>query len=99
MYQPGSPNFHQWLTADQLGAQYGPNAKDIAAVTGWLTSHGFQVNEVAKSGMVVDFSGTAAQIKSAFRTEMHSLTLRVCRMSPICRVRRFLQRWPKWCSE
>jgi subtilase family serine protease len=76
MHTPGSPDFHQWLTAEQIGADYGPSAKDIAAVTGWLKSHGFEVNEVSKSGMVVDFSGSVAQLKSAFRTEMHTLTVR-----------------------
>jgi subtilase family serine protease len=74
-YKPGSPEFHQWLTADEFGQQYGPNTADIAAVTGWLKGHGFQVNSVTKSGMVVDFSGTAAQVKSAFQTEIHTLNV------------------------
>jgi subtilase family serine protease len=76
MHKPGSPDFHQWLTAEQLGAEYGPSAKDIAEVTSWLKSHGFEVNEVSKSGMVVDFSGNVSQLKSAFRTEMHTLNVR-----------------------
>ncbi len=76
MHRPGSPDFHRWLTAEQLGAQYGPNPADIAAVTGWLKNHGFEVNGVAKSGMVIDFSGTAEQVKGAFRTELHELKVR-----------------------
>jgi subtilase family serine protease len=76
MYKPGSPDFHQWLTAEKLGEDYGPSAKDIAAVKEWLSGHGFQVNEVSKSGMAIDFSGTAAQVKSAFRTEIHNLNVR-----------------------
>ncbi len=76
MHQPGNPAFHQWLTAEQLGQQYGPNPADIAAVTGWLEGHGFAVNGVSKSGVVVDFSGTAGGVKSAFRTEIHSLNVR-----------------------
>ncbi|WP_260734779.1 S53 family peptidase [Tunturiibacter lichenicola] len=76
LHTPGSPDFHKWLTAEEIGSDYGPSAKDIAAVTGWLKSHGFEVNEVSKSGMVVDFSGTAAQLKTAFRTEMHTLNVR-----------------------
>jgi len=75
-YQPGSPFFHHWLTAEQLGDSYGPNPKDIAAVTGWLEKNGFQVNSVSKSGMVVDFSGSASQVKSAFRAEIHNLNVR-----------------------
>ena len=76
MYKPGSPDFHQWLTAEKLGEDYGPSAKDVAAVTEWLAGNGFQVNEVSKSGMTIDFSGTAAQVKSGFRTEIHTLNVR-----------------------
>jgi subtilase family serine protease len=76
LYQPGSPDFHRWLTAEEFGELFGPNQKDIAAVTGWLEAHGFQINSVAQSGMVIDFSGTAAQVKSAFRAEIHTLSVR-----------------------
>jgi len=76
LYQPRGPEFHRWLTAEQFGEQYGPNPKDIAAVREWLEGHGFQVNGVATSGMVIDFSGTAGQVKSAFRAEMHTLSVK-----------------------
>jgi len=75
-YEPGSPDFHHWLTAEQLGSDYGPNAKDIAAVTGWLEKNGFAINSVSKSGLVVDFSGNASQVKAAFRTEIHNLSVK-----------------------
>lgn len=76
MHQPGSASFHQWLTPEQLGQQYGLNPHDIDAITVWLEGHGFQVNSVSKSGMVIDFSGTADQVKSAFRTEIHNLNVK-----------------------
>jgi subtilase family serine protease len=76
LYQPGSPEFHHWLTAQQFGELYGPNPRDIAAVTGWLTGHGFQVNSVATSGMVIDFSGTADQVQAAFQTTLHNLNVK-----------------------
>ncbi|GAA3759492.1 S53 family peptidase [Terriglobus aquaticus] len=70
-----SSNYHHWLTAAQLGSEYGPAEADIAAVTGWLKSQGFSVNSVAATGMTIDFSGTAGQVKSAFRTSMHRLSV------------------------
>ena len=73
---PGNADYHNWLTAEQLGAKYGPSSEDIATVTGWLQMHGFQVNEVSPSGMRIDFSGTAAQITEAFQTEIHQLEVR-----------------------
>lgn len=76
MYRPGSPEFHHWLTAEQLGDEFGPNPRDIVIVREWLEKHGFEVNSVAKSGMVIDFSGNASQVKGAFLTEMHSLRVK-----------------------
>ena len=68
-----SPNYHHWLTAKELGDKYGPADEDVAAVTGWLASHGMRVNGVQANRMIVDFTGTAAQIREAFRTEIHNL--------------------------
>src|SRR5579859_264508 len=35
-YDPTSPDFHHWLSADEFGKLYGPSDADIAAVTNWL---------------------------------------------------------------
>jgi subtilase family serine protease len=75
LQNPSSPNYHKWLTADDLGRKFGPSPRDLASVTSWLTSHGLQVNMVHKSGMVVDISGNAKQIAEAFHTEMHSYSI------------------------
>ena len=75
-YQPGSPFFHHWLTAEQFGALYGPSPRDIEAVTSWLTSQGFTVNSVSKSGLTIDFSGTASQVNDAFKAQIHNLQVR-----------------------
>src|SRR3984957_16586405 len=75
LHSPGAPEFHRWLTAEQLGPQFGANSQDLESIKSWLHSHGFTVNQVYKSGLVVDFSGTAAQIREAFHTEVHHLVL------------------------
>jgi subtilase family serine protease len=69
-----SPNFHNWLTAEQFG-QYGLVAEDLDAINGWLQAQGFTVNEVFSNGVVVDFSGTAGQIRQSFQTEIHNLNV------------------------
>jgi len=66
-----SPNYHQWLTPQQFGQQYGPAPADIQAVTGWLQSHGFQIARVSTGGTLVEFSGTAGQVRDAFHTQIH----------------------------
>jgi len=70
---PGSPHYHQWLTAEQLGRQFGPSRADLAKVRQFLSSHGFTVNTIYPSGVTIDFSGTAGQVRGAFQTEIHNL--------------------------
>src|SRR5271166_4107444 len=40
---PDSPLYHQWLTPQEFTARFGPTPQDVAAVTQWLSSEGFQV--------------------------------------------------------
>ncbi|MGC2277516.1 MAG: protease pro-enzyme activation domain-containing protein, partial [Candidatus Binatus sp.] len=72
---PSSPNYHHWLTADEFGSRFGASPRDIDAISGWLRAHGFQVNYVYPSGMLIDFSGDAGSIRSAFHTEIHRLSV------------------------
>ncbi len=66
-----SPNFHQWLTPDQFGQQFGVSDSDIQSVTAWLQTHGFTVNRVATGKTLIEFSGTAGQVREAFQTQIH----------------------------
>jgi hypothetical protein len=68
-----SPNFRHWMTAAEQGEKYGMAQPDIDAITGWLQSKGLTVGYVYPSRMVIDFSGTAAQVTKAFHTEIHYL--------------------------
>ena len=70
---PGSPNYRKWLTADEFGQQYGVSQLDIDAITSWLKSHGFTVNQVYPGGMMIDISGNAGSVRRAFNTEIHHL--------------------------
>jgi subtilase family serine protease len=73
LHNAKSANYHKWLTPEQFAEQYGVAEEDVATVKGWLTSHGFTVHGVPASGLVIDFSGTAGQIRSAYHTEIHNL--------------------------
>ncbi|HTY55225.1 MAG TPA: protease pro-enzyme activation domain-containing protein, partial [Candidatus Binataceae bacterium] len=69
---PHSPNFHHWLTATEFGERYGLAQQDLATVKAWLQSYGFAVTLVYPNN-VIDFSGTAGQVRDAFHTEIHHL--------------------------
>jgi Pro-kumamolisin, activation domain/Bacterial Ig-like domain (group 3) len=66
-----SPNYHNWLTPQQFGAQFGPGDADIQTVTTWLAQHGFQGIKVAAGRTVIEFSGTAGQVRNAFHSAIH----------------------------
>ena len=72
MQNPQSPDYHHWLTADELGRTFGPAQQDMEVVVTWLSSHGMRVNGISKSGLTIDVSGTAGQVRDAFHTEIHS---------------------------
>ena len=59
-----SPNYHKWMTPATFGAQFGASDQDIQLVTGWLQTHGFQINHVSNGRSVIEFSG----VESAGRT-------------------------------
>jgi hypothetical protein len=67
-HDPGSPYYHHWLTPAQFGKRFGVSQNDLDQVTTWLQGNGFDVEEVSASHRTVVFSGSAAQVESAFRT-------------------------------
>src|SRR5205823_3600124 len=72
LHDPNSPNFHKWLTAKEFGERFGVAKQDLDIITSWLVSRGFAVNGLYPN-LVIDFSGTARQIREAFRTQIHHL--------------------------
>lgn len=66
-----SSNYHKWLTPAEFGEQFGPSDSDIQTVESWLRSQGFTVNSVSNGRVVIDFSGTAATVQTAFHTAIH----------------------------
>lgn len=73
LHDQASVNFHHWLTPEQFGESFGVAQADVDQVRSWLTSHGFTVNGVQGSGMMIEFSGTAGMVREAFHTEIHNL--------------------------
>ncbi|MFZ1941409.1 MAG: Ig-like domain repeat protein [Terracidiphilus sp.] len=68
---PSSPQYHQWLTPADFGERFGPSADDMAKITGWLQAQGFTVEKSSNGRQFLLFTGTSAQVESAFQTEMH----------------------------
>jgi subtilase family serine protease len=69
---PASPVYHQYLTPEQFGQQYGVSEADLEKLTGWLRAAGFSVDHIHSSRMAIEFSGSADQVQSAFHAAIHS---------------------------
>jgi pseudomonalisin len=65
-----SPLYHQWLTPESFGQQFGISDSDLSQISNWLTGHGFQVDELVAGRRAIVFSGTVGQVETAFHTQM-----------------------------
>jgi subtilase family serine protease len=71
-HTPGTVSYHKWLTPDEFGKRFGPSDEDIATVQTWLSGHGFNVAKVNPGRQTIEFSGSVAQLRSAFHTQIHT---------------------------
>ncbi len=71
---PQSPLYHHWLTQAEYGRRFGLTDADVQKVTAWLASEGFAVRLVAPARNLIMFSGTAGQVETTFRTQVHEYT-------------------------
>ena len=74
LHDTTSSSYGQWLTAEQF-SQFGLNTQDLDTISAWLSGQGFVVNVVYTNGILIDFSGTAGQVRQAFQTEIHNLNV------------------------
>ncbi|HEX7624581.1 MAG TPA: protease pro-enzyme activation domain-containing protein [Anaeromyxobacteraceae bacterium] len=63
-----SPDYHRWLSPDEFAERFGLAASDVERVAAWLRSSGFSVDAASRSRTRLSFSGTVAQLASAFHT-------------------------------
>jgi subtilase family serine protease len=75
LHDPSSPDFHRWLSAVEIGERFGAARSDVDAVSAWLQDEGLVVDRVLPGRMVIDVSGSAANIGRAFGTSIHSFVV------------------------
>src|SRR5215467_10245047 len=72
---PKSPNYHAWLTPQQFGEQFGPAEADVETLRNWLEAQGFRNLQVTSGKTLITFDGTAGQVRNAFHTDIHRLSV------------------------
>jgi hypothetical protein len=68
----GSPSWHRWVTPAQFGAQFGPDAAAVAAVTSYLEANGLAPAGLSAAGTRLTVSGSVTQVEAAFAPGLHS---------------------------
>ncbi len=62
----------QVLSPAQVLASYGPTSSDVSAVTSYLKTQGFTNVATARNNLLVQATGTVAQIQQAFNTSLET---------------------------
>jgi subtilase family serine protease len=66
LYDPHSPEYHQYLSVQEFTGRFGPTEADYAALLRFARTHHLAVMNAAPNRMIVDLEGRAADIESAF---------------------------------
>lgn len=74
LYDPASPQYHQYLTPAQFTERFGPTEQDYQAVKAFAQANGFTVAGTHPNRLLLDVDASVGDIERAFH-----LTLRVYR--------------------
>ncbi|MGA8154518.1 MAG: S53 family peptidase [Terriglobales bacterium] len=71
-HDPESPAYHRWLTPVEYGQRFGVSESDLQQIVNWLRTHGLDSVEIAPSRSAIVFGGAAAQVETAFHTQIRT---------------------------
>jgi len=70
LYDPSSPSYRRFLSAQEFTARFGPSQKDFDAVVRFAKTNGLTVVGGSRDGMDVQVTGSAAAVEAAFNVAM-----------------------------
>jgi subtilase family serine protease len=71
LYDPAHPNYRHYLTPEQFTAWFGPTEQDYQAVVAFAEAKGLAVRQTHPNRMLVDVTGSVAEIEKALHVTMH----------------------------
>lgn len=71
----GSPQFHQFLTADEWNARFAPSVQDEQAVVDWVQGQGLTLTHRYPNRLLVDVQAPAGAIEKALGVTLNSYQL------------------------
>ena len=70
LYDPQSPQYHQYLSVQEFTQRFGPSQDDYDAVVRFAQANGLTVDEIHANRLVVDVEGNVTSIEKAFHVSM-----------------------------
>ena len=70
LYDPESPEYHQYLTVKEFTERFGASETDYAAVIDFAQRNGLRVSDKAANRMVLDVEGPGENIEKAFHIRL-----------------------------
>jgi hypothetical protein len=70
LYDPSSPNYRHFLTAQQFTEEFGPSVVDYQRVIDFAQSHGLKALRTFPNRLVISVSGTVASVEQTFQVRM-----------------------------
>src|SRR5579862_2986148 len=71
IYDPQSPNYHHYLSAQEFASRFGPAESDYFSFLNFSRVNGLDIVDTAANRMVLDVEGPAANIESAFHVTLN----------------------------
>lgn len=74
IYTPSSPQYHHFMSADQVATDFGIPASTVAALQAWATRDGLTVASASPTNEYILLAGTAAQAEATFSVTLRNFT-------------------------
>ncbi len=72
LYDPGSANYHKFLTLEQFTEQFGPTEQDYQSVIDFAQRNGLTVAGTSANRLVLDVIGPASAVERAFHITLRT---------------------------
>jgi subtilase family serine protease len=73
---PQSPQYHHYLTPDQFTQLFAPTAEQVQQVITYLQGQGLTITDVAPNNLLIDATGSVAQVQHSFHMQINHYQLR-----------------------
>ncbi|GAC1373923.1 MAG: S53 family serine peptidase [Ktedonobacteraceae bacterium] len=73
---PRSANYRRYLSPTQFKAMFAPTPDQVQRVQAYLRGQGLQVGDVAPNNLLINASGTVAQVQQSFQTQIDTYQAR-----------------------